>query len=33
VGGTRGTNGGEEEDVYDTGRKARGKMTTRKTET
>jgi hypothetical protein len=33
VGGTCGTNGGEEERVYVIGRKARGKETTRKTET
>jgi glyoxylate utilization-related uncharacterized protein len=32
VGGTCGTNGGEEERVYVIGRKARGKETTRKTE-
>jgi hypothetical protein len=32
VGGTCGTNGGEEEHVSVTGRKARGKDTTRKTE-
>jgi hypothetical protein len=31
--GTCGTNGGEEERVYVIGRKARGKETTRKTET
>jgi hypothetical protein len=33
VGGTCGTNGKEEERVYVIGRKARGKETTRKTET
>jgi hypothetical protein len=33
VGGTCGTNGGEEERVEVIGRKARGKETTRKTET
>jgi hypothetical protein len=33
VGGTCGMNGGEEERVYVTGRKARGKETTRKTKT
>jgi hypothetical protein len=33
VGGTRGTNRGEEECVYVTGRKARGKETARKYET
>jgi hypothetical protein len=33
VGGTCGTNGGEEERVKVIGRKARGKETTRKTET
>jgi hypothetical protein len=33
VGGTCGTNGREEERVYAIGRKARGKETTRKTET
>jgi hypothetical protein len=33
VGGTCGTNGGEEERVKVTGRKARGKEITRKTET
>jgi hypothetical protein len=33
VGGTCGTNGGEEERVYVIGRKAKGKETTRKTET
>jgi hypothetical protein len=33
VGGTCGTNGGEKEPVEVIGRKARGKETTRKTET
>jgi hypothetical protein len=33
VGGTCGMNGGEEECLYVIGRKARGKETTRKTET
>jgi hypothetical protein len=33
MGGTCGTNGGEEECVYVIGKKARGKETTRKTET
>jgi hypothetical protein len=33
VGGTCGTNGREEERVYVIGRKARGKETTRETET